>query len=80
MNLKQAYTKAMVESIKNSGMWLKEAKIIAKEGSEGHAQVLTIFAGEELGKALLCWMVINGAFPYNHWEIDFRNKKSMFRS
>ena len=34
------YTKVMVESIKNSGMWLVEAKIIAKKGSKGHAQSL----------------------------------------
>ena len=67
MNLKEAYTQAMVESIKNSGMWLKEAKLVAKKGSKGHAQALTIFAGEELGKALMCWMTINGTrvFPWN---------------
>ena len=68
----------MVESIKNSGMWLKEAKLVAKKGSKGHAQALTIFAGEEVGKALMCWMTINGVFPFNHWEVDFRHKKSVF--
>jgi AbiV family abortive infection protein len=79
MNRKEAYKKAMVESIKNSGMWLKEAKTIAKKGSESHAQALVILSGEELGKAIMCWLTINGVFPYNHWEVDFKNKDSIFR-
>ncbi len=79
MNRREAYQKAMIESIKNSGMWLKEAKIVAKKGSESHAQALVILSGEELGKAIMCWMTINGVFPYNHWEVDFKNKKSIFR-
>lgn len=78
MNLKEAYTHAMVESIKNSGMWLKQARLVMKKGSKGHAQALTIFAGEELGKALMCWMTISGVFPFNHWEVDSRHKKSVF--
>ena len=44
MNKKKLYTEAMVESVRNSGMWLKEAKMIAKKASKGHAQALTIFA------------------------------------
>ena len=79
MNRQEVYRKAMVESIKNSGMWLKEAKIVAKKASKGHAQALTIFAGEELGKAVICWLATNGVFPYNHPEVDFQNKRSVFR-
>ena len=52
MKRKEAYHEAMLESIKNSEMWLKEARIIAKNGSKGHAQALSIFASEELGKAV----------------------------
>ncbi len=70
----QLYTKAMVESIRNSGMWLKEAKIIAKQGLEGHAQVLLIFAGEELGEAAHCWFVRLGVFPTNHPDVDYIKK------
>ena len=77
---KESYTKAMVESIKNAGMWLKEAKLLAKKGFKGHAQALMIFAGEELSKAAYCWFTIIGIFPYNHPEVDFRSKKSVFRS
>lgn len=69
----------MTASLRNAEMWLKEAKLLAKKGSKGHAQALIIFAGEELGKALMCWMTINGVFPYNHWEVDFKNGKSVFR-
>ena len=74
----ELYRKAMIESIKNSEMWLKEARIIAKKGSKGHAQALTIFASEELGKAVMCWFVVKGVFPLNYWEIDFRSPRSMF--
>lgn len=80
MSRKEAYTKAMVESIRNSGMWLKEARLLSRKGSKGHAQALVIFSGEELGKAMMCWMTINAVFPYNHWEVDFRNRIGVFRS
>ncbi len=65
----------MTESIKNSGMWLKEAKIIEKKGSKGHSQALLIFSVEELGKAILCWYTIIGMIPFNHPIVDFRAKK-----
>lgn len=82
INLKRIYTKAMIQSIRNSGMWLKEAKILAKKAAKGHARALLIFAGEELGKASYCWMAINGVFPYNHPEVDFRarTRDNVFRS
>ena len=70
----QIYTRAMVESIRNSGMWLNEAKIIAKKGSRGHAQALLIFAGEELGQAAHCWLVRIGVFPMNHPDVDYVKK------
>ena len=76
------YTKAMAESIRNSGMWLKEAKIIAKKGSKGHAQALLIFAGEELGKAVHCWFVRIGLLPTNHPDVDYvkKDRDGIFRS
>lgn len=52
-NLKQLYTRTMIESIKNSGMWLKEAKLLQEKGSASHSQALLIFSVEELGKAIL---------------------------
>jgi AbiV family abortive infection protein len=72
----------MAESIRNSGMWLKEAKIIAKKGSKGHAQALLIFAGEELGKAVHCWFVRIGLFPANHPDVDYvkKDRDGIFRS
>jgi AbiV family abortive infection protein len=78
----QIYTKAIVESIRNSGMWLNEAKIMAKKGSRGHAQALLIFAGEELGKAAHCWFVRIGIFPMNHPDVDYVKKdhEGIFRS
>ena len=82
MNQMHLYTKVMVESIRNSGMWLKEAKIIAKKGSKGHAQALYIFAGEELGKAVYCWLVRIGLFPMNHPDVDYveKDRDGIFRS
>lgn len=79
MNL---YTKTMVKSIRNSGMWLKEAKILAKKGSKGHAQALLIFAGEELGKAVHCWFVRLRVFPVNHPDVDYtkKNRDGIFKS
>lgn len=82
MNQKEIFTEAMVKSIKNSGMWLKEAKIIAKKGSKGHSQALLIFAGEELGKAAHCWLVRLGVFPVNHPDVDYikKDRDGIFRS
>ncbi|MBD3407597.1 MAG: AbiV family abortive infection protein [Candidatus Lokiarchaeota archaeon] len=79
---KELYTAAMVESIKNAGMWLKEAKILARKGSSNHAQALLIFSGEELGKAAYCWFVRIGLIPVNHPEVDYLKgkKPNIFRS
>lgn len=74
MELKRLYKQTMIESIKNSGMWLKEAKILEKNGSKGHSQALLIFAVEELGKAVLCWYTVIGLIPYNHPLVDYRAK------
>ena len=80
MNRKEAYQKAMDESLANSEMWLKEAKLISKKGCKGHSQALLIFAIEELGKALMCWLTVKGVYPFNHREIDFRSKKSFLQN
>jgi AbiV family abortive infection protein len=77
ITLKELYTKTMVESIKNSGMWLKEAKMLSKKGSKAHSQALLIFSIEELGKAILCWYAIVGLIPFNHPVIDYRAGKGM---
>jgi len=74
MGLKKLYEETMIESIKNSGMWLKEAKILEKSGSKGHSQALLIFAVEELGKAILCWYTSIGLIPFNHPLVDYRAK------
>jgi AbiV family abortive infection protein len=60
-------------------MWLKEARLIAKHRSRCHAQALTIFAYEEVGKAFMCWLVVNGVMPFNHPEVDFTNRRSIFK-
>lgn len=75
MDMKKLYTQTMVESIKNSGMWLKEAKILAKKGSKSHSQALLIFSVEELGKAINCWYAVCGLIPYNHPVVDYRAKR-----
>ena len=82
MRKKNMYTSAMVESIRNSGMWLKEAKILSRRGSKGHAQALLIFAGEELGKAVYCWFVRIGLIPINHPDVDYiqKDRDGIFRS
>lgn len=80
MELKRLYTQTMIESIKNSGMWLKESKLLEKKGSKGHSQALLIFSVEELGKAILCWYANIGLIPFNHPVVDYRaNKKDKLK-
>lgn len=69
----------MTVSLRNAEMWLREARLIAKHGSKCHAQALTIFATEEVGKSMMCWLVVNGVTPYNHPDVDFTNSRSVFR-
>ncbi|MFW9886765.1 MAG: AbiV family abortive infection protein [Candidatus Thorarchaeota archaeon] len=81
MDKREAYQRCMTASLENAEMWLNEAKLLVKHGSRSHAHVLTLFAVEEIGKAMLCWWTINGVYPFNHPLIDFvKRKKSIFRS
>ena len=82
MNQAHIYTKVMAESIRNSGMWLKEAKILTEKGSKEHARALLIFSGEELGKAAYCWFVRIRLIPMNHPDVDYikKNRDGIFKS
>jgi AbiV family abortive infection protein len=79
LDKREAYEKAMRESIRNGRMWLDEAKILYKKMDKTHAHALMIFAGEELGKSAHCWMAVNKVMPFNHPDIDFRSKESVFK-
>lgn len=79
LDKREAYAKCMKASLRNAEMWLKEAGLIAKHGSRCHAQALTIFAYEEVGKSFMCWLVVNGIIPFNHPDVDFANRRSIFK-
>lgn len=79
LNRRDAYETCMTESLKNAEMWLKESRLIVESGSKGHAQALTIFAAEEVGKAMTCWIAINKVMPFNHPEVEYQCSKSVFR-
>ena len=80
LNKRDVYEKCMMASLENAEMWINEARMILETCSRSHAHVLTLFAVEEIGKAIMCWLTINKVYPFNHQEVDFRSKKGVFRN
>ncbi|MFW9961741.1 MAG: AbiV family abortive infection protein [Candidatus Thorarchaeota archaeon] len=80
MKRKEAYCKSYIESLRNAETWLDDAELLSRNNSTEHARALVIFAGEEIGKATTCWLAVNKVLPFNHPEVDFTRKTSVFRS
>lgn len=57
------YSKAAKSSLENAEQWLKDAKLLMKHGSFGHASALLRFAVEESVKALACWSASEKTLP-----------------
>jgi len=75
--------KVSLESLKNSEQYIKDAKILAKKRSYGHAFALAVFAEEELAKAVMYHLCTEGIFGINgKWRKDSlrHDKKQIFAS
>ena len=68
------YVKATKMSLENAEQWIKDAKLLIKNSSFGHASALLRFALEELAKAYVCWISSERIFPMDNKVI-----KDVFR-
>lgn len=63
------YSKAAKLSLENAEQWIKDAKLIMKHGSFGHASALIRFAVEESVKAYVCWFTSERIWPIENKAI-----------
>lgn len=65
--------------IKNADQFVKDAELIFNNSSYGHAMSLSIFALEELGKASLCLLVINGKLQIDEswWQSFYSHQAKL---
>jgi len=64
-------------SFENAEQWIKDAKLLIKNSSFGHASALLRFACEEIAKAYVCWLTSEEIIPkdnkivkdvfFSHW-------------
>jgi len=57
------YAQATKLSLENAEQWIKDAKLLIKNSSFGHASALLRFAVEETAKAYVCWLTSERLFP-----------------
>ena len=57
------YAEATKLSLENAEQWIKDAKLLLKHGSFGHASALIRLAVEEAVKAFVCWFTSEKIFP-----------------
>lgn len=57
------YSKAAKLSLENAEQWIKDAKLLIKNSSFGHASALLRFASEEIAKAYICWFTSEKIWP-----------------
>lgn len=57
------YAQATKLSLENAEQWIKDAKLLIKNSSFGHASALLRFACEEIAKARVCWLTSEKIIP-----------------
>jgi len=64
------YSKATKSSLENAEQWIKDAKLLMKHGSFGHASALIRFAVEETVKAYVCWFTSEKIWPLENKAVN----------
>jgi len=57
-------------SLENAKQLLRDAKLLIRKGSFGHAIALAISADEEIAKAISCWLVAKRLIPDDSKVVD----------
>lgn len=75
----RVYSEAMNACLENAMQWLEDAKLLSVHGSSAHCRALQNFAGEELAKAVGCWLVVNKFLHNSHPLVKYNSGKGVFR-
>lgn len=72
------YAQATKSSLENAEQWIKDAKLLIKNSSFGHASALLRFACEEIAKAHVCWLTSEKIIPIENKVVQdvFRYHKA----
>lgn len=64
------YTEATKLSFENAEQWIKDAKLLIKNSSYGHANALLRFGCEEIAKAYVCWLTSEKILPIDNTLVE----------
>jgi len=64
------YAQATKLSLENAEQWIKDAKLLIKNSSFGHASALLRFACEETAKAYVCWLTSEKILPIDNTVVE----------